>query len=321
MFVEDFIDVFYSFDLNNWAASLEIVLQMLNFPVHLEYSCEWEEYLYERSGLIKHLRTDDRKLLAECQGIAMFRMGGVFRKLKLASVMLTGNPRLRNEKVYRIYKLFRKLYGRHVFFVACFDGDIAFVGTAVYKRKKSEVIISDWFGEKTNQEMMSRILDIDFAFFSYDNLGEMYRDYLWAISRPYVRYKESKIYLTYECGHIVTYESFATLPDGEGTTLVTKVDRKETLRINSSYYPEMYGDDYFEDDSKIEDDTFDIPDSEDTEFEWTMLEMELAKELDEDDYYDNDYEDEVEDDQESDDGYEKISGMNPEEMLEYIRGE
>lgn len=322
MVVDDFIDEFYAFDINNWADSIETLLQMLNFPVQLEYTCEWREYLYERSDRLRYFGTDDRKLLSECQEIAMFRMGGRFRKLKMISVMLTGNPRLRNEKVYDIYKLFRKIYGRYILFVACFDRDIAFVGTAVDKWKKSEVIISDWFGENTDREIMSRILEVDFALFSYDNVGKLYGDYLWAISRPYIKYRESKMYLIFESGYIETYETFAADPDGNGIIPVTKVDREETLRINASYYPELYGYDYFIDESEIEDDTLDILDEDDAEFEWTMLEMELAKEVvDEDDDYDDDFEDEDEYDPESEGEYDEISGMNPEEMLKYIRGE
>ena len=322
MFVDDFIDVFYSFNLNNWAYSLTTILQMLNFPVKLEYTCEWREYLYVRTDRLKYLGSTDRKLLSECQEIAMFGMDGRFQKVKLISVLLTGNPRIRNEKVCEIYKLFRKIYGRKLIFIACYDREIAFLGTVVDKNKKSEVIISDWFGEYTDRDMMSRILDIDFALFSYENIGKMYGDYLWAISRPYVRYRESKMYLIFEGGYIETYDSFASDSDGNGIIPVTKIDREETLRINSLYYLELYGDDYFLDESGLEDDTLDILDIDDTEFEWTMLEMDLAKEIvDEEDDYDSGFVDEDESEEEFDDEYEEISGMNPEEMLKYIRGE
>lgn len=322
MVVDDFIDEMYAFDINNWAESIETILQMLNYPVQLEYKCEWREYLYERSDRLRYFGTDDRKLLSECQEIAMFRMTGPFRKLKMISVMLTGNPRLRNEKVYDIYKLFRKIYGRYVLFVSCFDRDIAFVRTAVDKWKKSEVIISDWFGENTDREIMSRILEADFTLFSYDNLGKLYGDYLWAISRPYIKYRESKMYLIFECGYVETYESFAPDPEGNGFIPVTKVDREETLRINSAYYPEIYGDDYFIDESAIEEDTLDIIDEDDAEFEWTMLEMELAKEeIEEEDDYVDEFDEEEDEYNPEDEDYDEISGMNPEEMLKYIRGE
>lgn len=321
MFVDDFIDEFYAFNINSWADSLETILRMLNYPVQREYTCEWREYLYERLDRQRNFGTDDRKLLTECQEIVMFRMDGRFRKLKMVSVMFTGNPHYRNEKAYDIYKLFRKIYGRYVLFVACFDRDIAFVGTAVDKGKKREVIISDWFGESTDREIMSRILEIDFALFSYDNLEKLYGDYLWAISRPYVKFRESKLYLIFESGYIDTYETFAADPDSNEIIPVTKVDREETLRVNSSYYPELYGNDYFIDESEIEDDTLDILDEDDAEFEWTMLEMELAKEdADEEDDYDDDFKDVDEYNPESEDEYDEILGMNPEEMLKYIRG-
>ncbi len=323
MVVDDFIDEFYAFDLNNWADSLENILRMLCFPVRVDYTCEWKEFLYERSDRLRYFNSDDRKILAECHEISMFALSGRFRKLKMISVMLTGNPRLRNEKVYEVYKLFRKVYGRHILFVACFNRDIAFVGTAVDKWKRSEVIISDWYGEETDREIMNRILEIDFSLFSHENLGKFYGDYLWAIARPYVKYRESKMYLIFGCGYIETYESFASDPDGEGFMPVTKVDREETLRVNSAYYPDLYGDDYFLDESAIEDDTLDILDEDDAEFEWTMLEMELAKEdIEVDDEYEEEFEDEDDEyDPDSDEDYDDISGMNPEEMLKYIRGE
>ena len=322
MVVDDFIDELYAFDINNWADSLENVLHMLNFPVKAEYTCGWKEFLYERSERLRYFGADDRRLLAECQGITMFSMSGRFRKLKMISVSITSNLRFRNEKVYDIYKLFRKVYGRHVLFVACYDRNIAFVGTAVDKWKRSEVIISDWFGENSNRDTMSRIMEIDFALFSHDSLEKLYGDYLWAIARPYVKYRESKMYLIYGCGYIETYETFVADPDGESVISVTKVDREETLRINSAYYPELYGDDYFVDESAIEDDSMDILDVDDAEFEWTMLEMELAdKVVEEYEEYDDDFDDDDEYDLEEEDDYDDISGMNPEEMLKYIRGE
>ena len=320
MVVDDFKDELYTFDISNWADSLEKILQMLNFPVQISYICGWKEFLYERLEGLRYFAGDARKTLAECQEIAMFKLNGHFRKLNLIAVMLTGNPRIRNEKVYDVYKLFRKIYGKQVFFVTCYDRDIAFVGTAVDKRKNSEVIISDWFGENTDREIMNRILEIDFSLFSYVSLGELYRDYIWAIARPYVKYRVSKMYLIFGCGHIEIYETFAADSDRNSVIPVTKVDREETLRINSTYYPDIYGDDYFIDEAGIEDDTLDMFDEDDAEFEWTMLEMELANEDigDDDDNFDDDddeYNPEFEED------YDKISGMNPEEMLKYIRGE
>lgn len=316
MGVDDFIDAFYAFDINSWANSLDSILHLLNYPVHLEYTCDWEEFLYERTEKVLYLGKADRRALSECQEIAVFNTDDLFRKLKIISVKLSGNPRLRNEKTYEIYKSFRKVFGRRFLFVVCFDREIAFVGTAVDQSKKSEVVISDWFGENTNPEIMSRILEIDCGLFSYDNFGRFYGDYLWAIARPYVKYRESKMFLLYECGFLATYESFAKDPEGDEIIPVTKVDQEETLRINSSYYPDLYGDDFFTDESETEEYSFEEFDEIDSEFEWTMLEMDLANEdgLDEtDDVEEYDYE--------NADEYDDLSGMNPEEMLDYIRAE
>ena len=317
MVVDDFIGEFHILDINNWANSLENVLHMLNFPVQVEYVCEWKSFLYEKSDCSRYFSTADRKILAECQEIAMFSMNGHFRKLKMISVLLTGNPYLRNEKAYDIYKLFRRVYGRHILFVVCFNQDIAFVGTVVNEWKKWEVIISDWFGERTDREILSRILEIDFSLFSSDSFGKLYEDYLWAIARPYVRYRESKIYLIYGCEDVEAYESLVV--DWDGTMVpITKIDREETHRVNSAYYLDLYGDDYFLDELSTEDEILDILDEDDAEFEWTILEMELAKEdvMDEDDFEDEDEYDQGEEAERED-----ISRMNPEEMLKFIRGE
>lgn len=323
MFIDDFINEFYTFDSNNWSDSLETVLQMLNFPVHKEYTCDWKEFLYERSSRLHYFEASERKLLSECREIAMYSFSSRFHGLKLISVMLTGNPCLRNEKAYDVYKLFRKIYGRHVLFVACFDRDISFVGTSIDRLKKSEAIISDWFGENTDLEVMNRILEIDFALFSYKNVQTLYEDYLWSIARPYVKYRESKMYLIYGCEQLVRYESVTLDPDEGSTVLVDKVDREETLKQNAAYYIDSYGNDYFIEESDIEEDSLDIFDEDDAEIEWTMLEMELQKEnlnLDEDDEEDfGDDEDEY--DPDTDGEYNDISEMNPEEMLKNIRGE
>ena len=72
------------------------------------------------------------------------------------------------------------------------------------------------------------------------------------------------------------------------------------------------------DDSDIEIDLIEKLEVEnDIEFEWTMLEMELAAESEE---ADEKFEDE-ENEEFYDDYYEKLNGMNPEEMLKFIRGE
>ncbi len=317
MVVDDFIDEFYAFDINNWAEALENVLSMLSFPIQLEFVCDWREFLYEKSDR-RLFNADDRRLLTECCEIAKLSMKGRFRKLKMFFVMLSGNKKLRNEKVYDIYKVFRKVFGEYIFFVACFERDIAFVGTSVNKFKRSEIIISDWFGEKTDREIMNRILDIDFSLFSYDNLRNLYRDYLWAIARPYIKCRESRMYLTFGCEYIETYESIVVSSDGEGIVPVTSVDRDETYRVNSAYYQKLYGDDYFIDDLGIEDETLDALENDDSELEWTMFEMELANaEIEEDDEYEEDIDDEYNSEKEDIDDV--ISGMNPEEMLLYIQ--
>lgn len=318
MVIDDFIDEFYAFDIKSWADSLEDVLHMLNFPIRLEYKYEWREFLYERLDRIHYYNAYDRKLLAECQGIVTFSLNGRFSGIPIVSVLLTGDSCLRNEKACNIYKVFRKAYGQFLIFIACFNRDIAFVGTSMDNRNRTEVIISDWFGEKTNREVMNRMLEIDCSLFSLDSFGEFYGDYLWAIARPYEKYRESKTFLTFGCGYVKTDEDF--IPDEKyGFMHENRVDREETYRYNSAYYPKLYGDDYYDDGFDTEEDSVGLFDEEDEEFEWTMLELELDDEdIDGYDDYEELFEDEGRMYDSETEEYDEISGMNPEEMLSYI---
>ena len=135
--------------------------------------------------------------------------------------------------------------------------------------------------------------------------------------REYIKYPESKMYLIYGCDNPVTYEFYAETERSNEEVRITAIDREETLKINSRYFPSVYDWDYFVDDRNIEIEVDDfVIDEEDSEFEWTMLEMELAEEEadeedEEKDYYFNNEEDEDYD--------EDLIGLNPEEMLNYIR--
>lgn len=319
---EELRDELYSIDDSHWTESISNILHLLNFPVELKYACGWEEYVYVRSERNRYLQKEDKRLIAQCKEIALFGLDGKFRRFNLVTVRLTGNHRLRNEKANDIYRLFRKIFGRYLFFVVNFDDAISFLGTGYGQTGGREVIISDWFDEKSSPEMLERLEEIDFALFSDENAARLYSDYLWAIARPYVKYRESKMFLIFGCENVVMHEAFVPNQEGDGFILADVLDREETLRINSEYYPFIYGDDYFVDDTEAENDSLDIIDEDDAEFEWTMLEMELDKEAldleeeideeeDEEDEYYNDYDEDEED----------ISGMNPEEMLKHIRGE
>ncbi len=127
------------------------------------------------------------------------------------------------------------------------------------------------------------------------------------------------MFLIFGCDNLITHEELVPNQDGDDMILATKVDREETLRVNANYYPDIYGDDYFIDDSDIEIETLDaFEDEDDIEFEWTMLEMELAAEAEDEE---DEFEDEGEDEFYDDEYDEELNGMNPEEMLKYIRGE
>ena len=321
MVVEDILDELYTLDNSQWCDNVEKILTLLSYPVHLEYSCQWEEFLYVRSEKLRAVNPADRKILSQCKTIASYVMERRLRKIKIFAIeIVNGTKSSRNDTAYEITKLFRKLYGRFVILVFVNGDEIAFTGTSIDRYKRTEVIISEWFGYNNDYEINNKILEIDFSLFVGTSLNTINNEYLWSIARPYVKYRESKMFLIFGCDNPVTYETLVPNQDGDGVVLATMVDREETLKINSTYYPDIYGDDYFVDDSNLEVDSSSdmIDDADDIEFEWTMLEMELAAEADDEGDDFDEYDDE---EVEAEDYDEELKGMNPEEMLKYIRGE
>ena len=319
--LEDLLDELYTFDNSCWHESVFNVLNILSFPISFEYVCQWEEFLYVRSNKNRMVSPNDKMDLAKCKAIASYSLGKRFRHIKLFAVYIEESVKTRNDTVYEITKLFRKLYGRFTILVFVNADEMAFSGTAINYNRKTEVILSEWFGYYKDSKINEEMLQVDFSLFSGRSLNEVYNNYLWAIARPYVKYRESKMYLIFEYGNPVTYEVFVPNQEGDGTTLAIRVDREETFRINSEYYPEIYGDDYYIDDDNVEVESLDLlEDEDDIEYEWTMLEMELAAEAEEE--TDEDYFDDEDGDDSFDIDYdEELIGMNPEEMLNYIRGE
>lgn len=315
MVVDDILDELSGIGDNCWADSIETILKILEFPIRLNYSCGWKEYIYIRSGKLRYMSNEDKKIISQCREVALYSFTGKWYKRKLIAVNLKGCKRVRNEMACDIYKHFRILYGHPLFFIACFDNEISFLGTDVNKSKINKVIISDWFGEYTDRDILDRIEEIDFVCFSDRDIETLYNDYLWAISRSYMKCYESKMFLIFGCDYIETYELIVPNPEGKGYILVTKIDREETLRINSSYYKDIYEDDYFEDDTSIDNKEQDYFEEDISDIEWTMLEMDLTTEA---------ANDQIEDDSdnfEEEDFPEEISNMNPEEMLRHIRNE
>lgn len=317
MIVDDILDELSGIDDDCWADSIETILKILEFPIRLNYSCRWEEFVYERSGKLQYISNEDKAIISQCYEIALYNFIGKWYKRKLIAVNFKGSKRLRNETACDIYKIFKKIHSSSLFFIAYFDNEISFLGTTVDKAGRNEVIVSDWFGKYTNRSILDRIEEINFACFSDLNIRTLYGDYLWAIARPYIKYRESNMFLIFECGHIETYELFAPNPDGRGYILLTKSDPEETLRINFSYYKDIYGDDYFEDAASIDANELENDFEKDiSDFEWTMLEMDLVEEATSAQIKDN--LDDFEEADTSKDFLDEISNMNPEELLRYI---
>lgn len=316
--IEDLINELYAIDNSLWSVNLENILKLLSFPVHLGYTCDKDEFLYEYSGKISAMSTRDRKILSDCNEIAEYRTERRFKKIRMFGIRLSGNVKVRNETVYDIYNVFAKLYGRYTMLAVVSNGELCYVGLSVNRKKHAEVVISEWFGYRDDCDKLNKLLEIDFSLFNSRYLGGLYNEYVWAISREYICHPESRMYLIYGCDPPITYETYVESPNSDEPVLTTRLDREVTLEKNSLYYRDLYGWDYFADDSNIEIEEEFMLGEDDAEFEWTMLEMELAEGAAEDELYDDDeyYLNSDEDDEDYD---EELIGMNPEEMLDYIR--
>lgn len=318
--IEDLKNELYTLNSSRWSDSLGSLLELLSFPVSLSYTCNRDEFLFEYSGKLSSMSAKDRKVLSDCDEIAEYKMEKRYKRIKIFAVNLSRNTKLRNEKLYDIFIVFVKLYGRFTMLLAVSNGEVSFVGLNVDRKKRAEVVISDWFGYSDVNEKLEKLCEIDFSFFDSKYLSRLYNAYLWSIAREYVRYPESKMYLIFGCDNPITFEMYVETPNSDEPVLTTRVDREETLAVNARLYLELYGWDYFVDDRdvEIEDEDY-VLDEEDAEFEWTMLEMELAAKAEEEQADDDDefYSNSEEDDDEDYD--EQLIGLNPEEMLDYIR--
>lgn len=317
--IEDLKNELYALDSSRWSDNLGSLLELLSFPVRLNCTCNRNEFLYEYSGKLNLMSAKDRKILSDCDEIAEYKMEKRYKQIKIFAVNLSGNTKLRNEKLYDIFNVFVKLYGRFTMLLAVSNGEVSFVGLNVDRKKRAEVVISDWFGYNDENEKIEKLCEIDFSLFESKYLSRLYNAYLWSIAREYVRYPESNMYLIFGCDNPITYEAYVEAPNLDELVLTMRVDREKTIAANACHYLELYGWDYFVDDRvvKIEDEDY-VLDEDDSEFEWTMLEMELAAEAEEEQENDEDefYSDLEEcDDDDYDNG---LIGLNPEEMLDYI---
>lgn len=312
--IEDLIDELYTLDNSRWYENVSSILGVLNFPVEWEYTCNWQEFIYERSGKSDHTTSKDRKTLTRCREIACFRIDKWLKKIKVFAILIEGNTKTKNETVYYVSKVFNRLYGRFVVLIFVFRDDIAFAGTALLDNNKTEIVISDWFGCNRDEEVNRELLEIDFSLFEGKNYKQIYENYLWAISRKYVRYQESKMYLIYGCGEPIKTEGIVFNEREEEWEEVERIDRESTLYINSRYYLDDYDNDYFLDESGTNYNSSDeLLENDNEDFEWTMLEMELEDETDIEESEEDDF-DELTDYQD----YEAYD-MDPNEMLQYIR--
>lgn len=313
--VEDLLDELNVLDDDHWSSQVTTILQTLSFPVNYSYCCRWEEFLFEKTNRLRFAKKEERNTLTLCEEIVGYDVEAPYSKIKIYAIRILNKKGLRNDIAYEITKAFHKLFGEFIVlaFVSC--EELAFSGVAVGDDKHHfEVYLSDWFGIEEDWHRNEELLEVDFALFSNKSINDIYENYLWAIARPYMRIRESKMYLIFGCDDFVEYELLVPNSDGFGEVLIEKIDRDETLKKNSEYYMNFYDKDYFLDRESFEEEDISLYENEDDiDFEWTMLELELANEADE---YEETFHDDLDEDSKE---YSIGLGLDPGEMLEYIK--
>lgn len=305
--VVDVLNELYSTDADNWAQTASNIFSILEFPVRIKSVCDWERLIYEETNTYKFLHNNDRSILKMCDGIALFCCEAAYSKLSVFSIYINSVPDSRNDDVNSITKLFRRLFGPFVILMFINNKEVAFSGIVSYADKKRETIISEWFGLAKADTINEKIIEINPAYYSYKNTKEFYYSYLWSIARCYMRLRESRMYLLYGCGTFIEDNSVSYNEANDSLIISTKIDADATFRANASYYPNMYGDDYFLDDVQADE-------SEDDDLEWTLLELALEEEASI-----------IESTRQTTETSSKegrnsaLSGLTPEQMLKYIR--
>ena len=314
--VVDVLDELYSTDASSWSKTAKNIYSILEFPVKQKLVCDWEKFIYEVTDTYKYLHGNDREVIKLCKGIAIYRNEPQYTKLSVFSIYIDSSSSYRNDDVNSITKLFRRLFGPFIILMFINNKNVAFSGIATYQDRKRETIISEWFGFDKPDSVNEKLLEINPTYYSYNNINGFYDSYLWAIARHYARYRESKTFLLYGCGTFIEEDSLAYNEENDSLVSSTKIDVEATYRANASYYPNMYGDDYFLDDVHSEEsDIDDVSDSETDDLEWTMLELALEEEA----AITNEQLLRNSDENSKTSSDSRLSGLTPEQMLQFIR--
>lgn len=314
--VVDVLDELYSTDADCWSETANNIYSILEFPVKQKLVCDWEKFIYEVTDTYKYLHGSDREVMKLCKGIALYTNEPKYTRLSVFSIYIDSCSSSRNDDVNSITKLFRRLFGPLIILMFINYKEVAFSGIATYQDRKRETIISEWFGLDKPDSVNEKLLEINPTYYSYSNISGFYDSYLWAIARYYARYRESKTFLLYGCGTFIEEDSMAYDEENDSLISSTKIDVEATYRANASYYPNMYGDDYFLDDVHSEEtDIDDVSVSEADDLEWTMLELALEEEaaiINEQLLPNSDENSKTSSDS-------RLSGLTPEQMLQFIR--
>ena len=171
----------------------------------------------------------------------------------------------RSQYASSITQIINKAYNCPVFILFRYDNSIVFSGMVYNEIKEvldGQVILSDWYSCKgNNYEQLITLHKLSFAYHAEDNIAELYYDMLYSIARKYITHPESYEY--------VAFDSFRFKYSDENL-IYQEIDFeeiKEKAKESFLYYQRFYGDDYTDDEEKLE---LLLPEDE----EWIFEELE-----------------------------------------------
>ncbi|MGO4997872.1 hypothetical protein [Oribacterium sp. Sow4_G1_1] len=329
---ENSIAELYNIDGSHWGHRIKTLLKTMGLYSRLNYECEAKEFLYVHTNYKYRLLDDyDKERILNLRKIASFDTDPCFKSLICFAISIDTEPLCRNEDAAYYTRLFNRIFDKQCILCIEDSESIAFTGLSKTLNYQHQVVISEWFSSEMNQRQYDAFCRLDFAEFDCKSTNAFYMDYIAALSRPYILYPESDEYLLYGMEDYGPYEEMCR---SKGIIARPKKSNRDLIiEMNSSYYKDIYGDDYFVDEEggyrttknrkREEDIEFNIDDDfeEDDDLDWTILEMELEEDMDEDsDEYLDDKKSITQEETSSvkTDPY-KISNFNPSEMLAYIQ--
>lgn len=173
-----------------------------------------------------------------------------FKKIYFISIEINSSSIDRSKDVYNITKIINKLYTQPVFIIFFNESNFLFSGCVqrFVEMEQGQIYLSEWYSyREIDHESIIKISSLSFGYQVQDNITELYCDMIYAISREYFIYPESKEYLTFGCLNNEYINCPLGIEDWNNNKTL-----QEFAEENSLYYPNIYGTDYVDNSDDIE---------------------------------------------------------------------